>query len=135
MSIHKKTRMRVWLRDSWKCHYCGQSLDIETATVDHIKPKCIGGTNDTTNLITSCKPCNCSKGNMLVGQFCEIKGVTIPKPQKAGPLPKKQHKALGLTKSYKPRKKLVVKYRPKGGTWCDMGRARSGSGKLKKETA
>ncbi len=32
-------------------------------TVEHRKPKCLGGTNDLSNLVPSCRVCNNRKGN------------------------------------------------------------------------
>lgn len=39
------------------CHYCGTPAD----TVDHLIPKSQGGTDDPTNLVPACRPCNSAK--------------------------------------------------------------------------
>jgi 5-methylcytosine-specific restriction endonuclease McrA len=60
--IGKKLRFEVFKRDSFKCQYCGRSAPEVILHVDHIKPVKEGGTNDITNLITSCADCNLGKG-------------------------------------------------------------------------
>lgn len=61
-SLSKKTRFEVFKRDSFKCQYCGESSPDVVLEVDHIEPVSKGGTNDITNLITSCFDCNRGKG-------------------------------------------------------------------------
>lgn len=53
-----KTRARVLARDHHTCGYCGQ----DATTVDHIVAKANGGTDELSNLIACCKPCNTTKG-------------------------------------------------------------------------
>lgn len=60
-------RLSVFQRDNYACRYCGASgvpLDC-----DHVIPLSRGGTNDKTNLVAACKPCNCSKGDKLVSEW------------------------------------------------------------------
>lgn len=45
------------------CHYCGKKLRREQATVDHVIPKSKGGSNNSSNFVLSCAPCNTSKGS------------------------------------------------------------------------
>jgi hypothetical protein len=40
------------------CGYCGCELDLRSMQVDHIIPKCNGGTNQVENLMPSCRRCN-----------------------------------------------------------------------------
>lgn len=47
-------RERVLRRDGRRCHYCGDLAE----TVDHVVPASEGGTNDMTNLVAACWPCN-----------------------------------------------------------------------------
>lgn len=46
----------------WRCFYCSIELDVTTLTIDHRKPLYRGGSNWISNLVPSCKSCNCSKG-------------------------------------------------------------------------
>lgn len=48
----------VFARDEHCCVYCGATEDL---TVDHVLPISRGGTNDLSNLVTACRPCNSSK--------------------------------------------------------------------------
>ena len=41
-----------------KCFYCGQSLDNNEATIEHIIPKSSGGKNDIDNLVVCCRAMN-----------------------------------------------------------------------------
>ena len=65
-TITKKTRFEVFKRDSFKCQYCGATSPDVLLVVDHIKPVVEGGTNEITNLIASCEPCNQGKGARLL---------------------------------------------------------------------
>lgn len=65
-SLSKKIRFEVFKRDSFKCQYCGRGAPDVILEVDHIKPVSEGGTDDLTNLITSCFDCNRGKSNVLL---------------------------------------------------------------------
>lgn len=71
--ITKKVRFEVFKRDSFKCQYCGSSAPDVILHVDHIKPVVEGGTNNITNLITSCSDCNLGKGPRLLDDDSVIK--------------------------------------------------------------
>lgn len=51
-------RIPILKRDGDSCAYCGQ----HAITVDHVLPKSRGGTEDPSNLVACCKPCNNRKG-------------------------------------------------------------------------
>lgn len=61
-AIPKQIRFEVFKRDSFACQYCGSSAPQVLLVIDHIKPVASGGTNDISNLITACEPCNNGKG-------------------------------------------------------------------------
>lgn len=65
-AITQKVRFEIFKRDSFKCQYCGKSAPDVILNVDHIKPVADGGTNHTTNLITSCFDCNSGKSDRLL---------------------------------------------------------------------
>ncbi|MBW1850684.1 MAG: HNH endonuclease [Deltaproteobacteria bacterium] len=54
------SKKNVLIRDGFKCAYCGTQR--EKLTIDHIIPKSRGGTTNFDNCVSSCKPCNNSKG-------------------------------------------------------------------------
>lgn len=59
--LSKKQRFEVLKRDRFTCQYCGRQAPDVVLNVDHIKPVSKGGTNDITNLVTSCFDCNQGK--------------------------------------------------------------------------
>jgi len=54
-------RKEIFEEDQWKCQYCGESVTADNVTLDHFVPKCNGGTNDRSNLRTTCLLCNSIK--------------------------------------------------------------------------
>lgn len=57
------TKQNVFLRDNFRCGYCGIEVTKKTATIDHILPKSLGGKTSFENTITCCEDCNSKKGN------------------------------------------------------------------------
>jgi len=65
---NKKSHLRfskanVFLRDEYKCQYCGTAVTKKTATLDHVLPASLGGKATWENAATACGPCNGAKGN------------------------------------------------------------------------
>jgi 5-methylcytosine-specific restriction endonuclease McrA len=52
-------RLRILERDSYICGYCG----AEATQVDHIIARANGGTDDPSNLVAACQPCNNRKSD------------------------------------------------------------------------
>jgi 5-methylcytosine-specific restriction endonuclease McrA len=74
--IHVPRRFRrqvtntfLFARDRYRCQYCGRPgaelKPRESLTRDHLVPLSRGGTNDWTNVVTACSPCNTRKGNRM----------------------------------------------------------------------
>ncbi len=53
-------RAAVFERDGHRCRYCGSE---ENLSIDHIVPRCRGGTNALENLAIACCKCNVAKGD------------------------------------------------------------------------
>ena len=52
-------------RQNSQCAYCGTTITLATAEMDHIVPrKGQGSTNTRNNLLAACRQCNHSKGNL-----------------------------------------------------------------------
>ena len=51
------------------CTYCGAPAN----TIDHIKPRSRGGSEDRKNLTPACKSCNSSKGTKLLTEWDQYK--------------------------------------------------------------
>lgn len=61
MAVSKRLRFEVLRRDGNTCRYCGATAPEAKITVDHVIPKALGGTDDPTNLVAACSPCNAGK--------------------------------------------------------------------------
>ncbi|HYZ62128.1 MAG TPA: HNH endonuclease [Acetobacteraceae bacterium] len=57
------TRYHVFLRDGFRCQYCGDSLAAKELTFDHIVPRSRGGRTSWTNVVTCCQRDNLAKGS------------------------------------------------------------------------
>ena len=68
-SLSKKIRFEVFKRDGFRCAYCGQSPPSVVLEVDHIEPVSKGGTDDLSNLITSCFDCNRGKTDIPLSKI------------------------------------------------------------------
>jgi 5-methylcytosine-specific restriction endonuclease McrA len=59
------TRFNVFLRDRFRCQYCGGNFPTEHLTFDHVVPRSRGGRTVWSNVVTACEPCNMTKGRRL----------------------------------------------------------------------
>lgn len=71
-------RWRVLRRDKFTCSYCGFSDPPRgkddlgrkaTLCADHVIPLSRGGTNEESNLVCACLPCNSSKSDRLLWEW------------------------------------------------------------------
>jgi 5-methylcytosine-specific restriction endonuclease McrA len=53
------TRFNLFLRDRFRCVYCGSGREL---TFDHVVPRAQGGRTTWENVATACAPCNLKKG-------------------------------------------------------------------------
>jgi HNH endonuclease len=60
--LQPRVRFEVFKRDKFTCQYCGEKAPNVILNCDHVHPAALGGTNDLTNLITSCRKYNGGKG-------------------------------------------------------------------------
>lgn len=69
--IRNEKRLAIYLRDNFKCLFCGKDLAGEVAniTLDHIITKSAGGDNEPTNIFTACRSCNSSRQDLLLERF------------------------------------------------------------------
>ena len=78
----KPTRRNILKRDNYTCQYCGlKTKNQKNLTIDHVHPKCKGGDNGWTNLVTACRECNSKKGNSLLKE-CDFELIKKPKKPK-----------------------------------------------------
>jgi 5-methylcytosine-specific restriction endonuclease McrA len=57
----KFCRRSVYLRDGFKCQYCGKPFPSDELTFDHVVPRAAGGQTTWDNILTCCVPCNTRK--------------------------------------------------------------------------
>jgi 5-methylcytosine-specific restriction endonuclease McrA len=55
------TRFNVFLRDGFRCQYCGTNK-LDQLTFDHVIPRSKGGRTTWDNIVAACAPCNLKKG-------------------------------------------------------------------------
>ena len=60
------TKKEILRRDKYTCQYCGQTGT--RMTIDHIRPKHLGGTHGWENVVTACPACNHRKGGRTLMQ-------------------------------------------------------------------
>lgn len=78
--IRVDKRLAIYLRDDFTCLLCGCALcntDPQDITLDHVKPRSKGGTNDERNLFTCCRSCNSSRQDQRLSAYapswvCEL---------------------------------------------------------------
>lgn len=59
------TRFNVFLRDQWRCQYCGNKHKTPQLTFDHVIPRSRGGRTTWNNIVAACRTCNAKKGSAL----------------------------------------------------------------------
>jgi|WetSurMetagenome_2_1015567.scaffolds.fasta_scaffold267513_3 5-methylcytosine-specific restriction endonuclease McrA len=57
------TRKNIFVRDRYRCQYCGQDGTASSLTLDHCTPRSKGGKFSWDNLVASCVTCNSKKGD------------------------------------------------------------------------
>ena len=56
-------RRVVFVRDGFRCQYCGTQVGLGTGTRDHVVPRCRGGADTLSNVVTACRDCNSRKAD------------------------------------------------------------------------
>lgn len=59
------TRFNVFLRDRFRCQYCGHKFQASELTFEHVVPRSRGGVTTWDNIVAACDPCNLTKGNRI----------------------------------------------------------------------
>lgn len=57
------SRRNIYRRDQNTCQYCGAKPALDQLTLDHVRPRSMGGRTDWTNCVVSCVRCNRRKSN------------------------------------------------------------------------
>ncbi len=67
------TRFNLFLRDGFRCQYCGAREDL---TFDHVVPRAAGGRTSWENVVAACSRCNLQKGARSLARS----GLTLRRP-------------------------------------------------------
>ncbi len=67
------TRFNLFLRDEFRCQYCGARGDL---TFDHVVPRAAGGVTSWHNVVAACSSCNLKKGSKSLREA----GMTLRRP-------------------------------------------------------
>lgn len=59
------TRFNVFLRDAFRCQYCGKKHATSDLTFDHVVPRSRGGVTSWDNVVAACSPCNVMKDDKV----------------------------------------------------------------------
>lgn len=73
------SKKHLFLRDNYRCQYCGKTGHPNELTLDHILPQSRGGKSVWENLVTSCQKCNTQKGD-LTPREAGMRILNKPKP-------------------------------------------------------
>ncbi|MFN0206229.1 MAG: HNH endonuclease [Planctomycetota bacterium] len=57
------SRKNLFVRDNYRCQYCGLRGNGDDLGVDHVIPRSRGGASSWLNCVLACHPCNVRKGN------------------------------------------------------------------------
>lgn len=63
------TREEIFVRDDWRCVYCGAQFPATALTIDHVQPLMRGGDSSSGNVVTACATCNLRKGHRRLAEF------------------------------------------------------------------
>jgi hypothetical protein len=80
MAISSDKKHKVFMKTFYHCGYCGKIINEPSdLTLDHMKPKAKGGTDEMNNLIGCCKSCNQMKSDKTMEEYRKelIKAVNI----------------------------------------------------------
>lgn len=68
--IRRAFRREMHQRDP-HCAYCRRLVRFDNSTIDHVTPRCRGGSDAPSNLVLCCMPCNTLKGDQTLDEWRE----------------------------------------------------------------
>lgn len=89
--IRRPKRLKIYARDEYRCIWCTRRVALAVnssrlATLDHVQPRSLGGSNEPTNLVTSCKRCNDTRGNKHPKHWANAQAIERARRAVARPL-------------------------------------------------
>lgn len=80
----KFSRKNIFLRDDYRCQYCGRRHSSSSLSLDHVMPRSRGGETSWVNIVTACVKCNVRKGGRTPRE-ANMKLLSQPKRPKRNP--------------------------------------------------
>jgi 5-methylcytosine-specific restriction endonuclease McrA len=62
----KFSRVNLFMRDNFRCQYCGERKKMRELTYDHVTPRVKGGKTVWDNIVAACYACNDRKADKTV---------------------------------------------------------------------
>ena len=84
--LSRPEREKVYQKCLGHCAYCGCALDYKDMQIDHVKPLRVGGSDEISNMLPTCRSCNHYKATFDLEQFREYVH-QIPKRLKRDSIP------------------------------------------------
>jgi 5-methylcytosine-specific restriction endonuclease McrA len=78
------SRQNIYIRDDYRCQYCGRQFPSPELTWDHVLPRARGGKAEWENIVTCCIDCNRKKGGRVPS---EASMALVRKPSRPESLP------------------------------------------------
>ena len=78
------SRQNIYIRDNYRCQYCGRIFPPTDLTWDHVLPRARGGKTEWGNIVACCIECNKRKGGRIPS---EVSMTLIRKPRRPEWLP------------------------------------------------
>jgi len=69
LQFSKEFRNFIWNKYNKHCAYCGCELEYKDMQIDHLHPVYLGGSDNTDNLMPSCRMCNHYKATLTLEKF------------------------------------------------------------------
>lgn len=74
--LRLELRMDLAMRQDGVCYWCGKKMGL-VVTLDHIKPRSLGGQDTLKNCVAACEACNKEKSNHTASEFIRRKLLEI----------------------------------------------------------
>jgi len=83
----KPARLAALVQSGFRCVYCGRDLltspeTLLAATIDHVMPKAMAGSDHHTNLVACCRLCNQAKSSIPADSVDQIRPAVLARRQK-----------------------------------------------------
>lgn len=59
----------------YTCQICGDNFHLRDLTIEHVVPRSMGGLTEESNVLLTCKKCNCRKGSIF--PYSDTAGVDL----------------------------------------------------------